>query len=285
MCTFGINELYSRLQPDNQVLYVAPEDSEEYDNILKIYAWENVWNADKSVETTVLTEMKIGEILHTGAVREARNIDGAITENYCDVFFYTRFDPLGEVILIAESDGILEAEYSTWNRAHRYCKPESNYLIKGNLEMVGEHRSNYSLMISAVTYHDQDGLDSDNTKALNKSVNSYKWNEELAVAYNKVSTEFLRDIYPNINNSIYGNFSRKVYESAVKITAYDKNDPAITTAYAIVKFTLYSAWENTNANMPNGVFYQTLFDLSLGFPDSYGYTTAELVDYWEIEEW
>ncbi|MBQ8509602.1 MAG: hypothetical protein IJ493_06815 [Clostridia bacterium] len=306
VCTIGIVEIMSRLQPDNQVLYVAPEETEQYDNILKIYVWETVWNQDKTIESYKLTEMALGEVIHVGDLRKPQDENGNNTETASKIsryFSYTHSienNYMGEAaVFIAKADAELSAVNSKGGGALDYGKPTSDYLTPvymnngtyiGNvlaedaqstirLERSSEADGRYEMIIAAGTYHK---TARNGSSAEDDELGTGTWTN---AARNDYSYQFLNEIYPQVESK-YQKIYRYVCESAVLVSAYDKTNPEKLISQAELKIIFFSGWHKGDADITNGEFniFMKEYGLSKN-PDSYGYTTAELVDYWELEEW
>ena len=261
-----IVEIQTRLQPDNQVLYVAPEESSADKGILKIYARGNVWNKDKTAESKQSIEMQLGETIYVGQLRKA------MQDQTGQIYTY-HFTGSSAVTFIAAADADLQAEHSIENYPIYCGKPGKTYLEDVTLEYRDElAEGRYEMVIEFRADHEQSRKSY--APIPDDELGSGEWTKELRTdSY----IQYINEVYPQINNEYVSNY-RRVSECALLISAYDKSNPDRLIAQAEIKITCHSRWESS---LPNIVWPP---ELTLT-PDSYGYTTAELVDYWELEEW
>ncbi|MBQ8510960.1 MAG: hypothetical protein IJ493_13745 [Clostridia bacterium] len=266
--TIVIVEIQTRLQPDNQVLYIAPEETESTETgLMKIYASETYWNEDKTIESRRFVEMKIGEVFSVGYLREPREYNKFPPDEFDDVFAYyhgayiyrEKFLPSVEIMHI-EADAEIE-------------------IISSSGNVYPSQRVRYEMTVESPAFADTSpnpGIPDDD------ELGTGEWTAE---AKNNYYSETLSSVYPQITDE-WGKARRHIHQWAYLISAYDLTNPEKLIAQAEVKMTYCSAWGRDDHWGTDTELYKVLHDFGLSKnPDSYGYTTAELVDYWELEEW
>ena len=271
--TIVIVEIQTRLQPDNQVLYIAPEETESIETgLMKIYASETYWNEDKTIESRRFVEMKIGEVFSVGYLLSPRARNGAFLDDADDLseeiysyyhgayIYRDKFLPLVEMMFI-KADAEIE-------------------IISSSGNVYPSSRMRYEMTVESPAFADTSpnpGIQD------NDELGTGDWT---AAAKNHYYSETLSSVYPQITGE-WGEARRHIHQWAYLISAYDLTNPEKLIAQAEVKMTYYSAWSRDVIWAHNDyAFFEVLHDFGLSKnPDSYGYTTAELVDYWELEEW
>lgn len=68
--SFLLGDIANRLKPDDQILLKGEnETDEDGEALIKIYAWENVWDDELTLQTVRLAEMKPGEAIRVEGIR------------------------------------------------------------------------------------------------------------------------------------------------------------------------------------------------------------------------
>ena len=271
----GICEIRRRLKPEGQVFLEVPE--EDAPEILEIYALANFWNADKTVESSRLTRMRLNEPLCVGNLRRAYK-SGGIDEakSAGEVYRYYVSDIGNSVNFDIKADGELCARYSaaafTKPLIYKSGKSEAVQATSPDESAVGRYEMTLSLDPVHESFNDSDGTD-----GFDPSL------------WNNVYTEYLRDVFPGLtirgseSDSIdpdFRNFRRRVCETALYVELTDKNSGRVL-ANAVIRLTFRGMWENDAGNP----VYDTLYELGIGTdPESCGGTVAELVEYWQTDQ-
>ena len=291
--SFLLGDIANRLKPDNQILLEGEnETDEDGEALIKIYAWENVWDDELTLQTVQLAEMKSGEAIRVGAPMEAENITGSddvAYKGYKSVYRYygagddsDRVNQLNiRAYFVIEADGEIELVYSSatisGNYRLRAGAPERGYLTLSELSYSELPRGRYSLMVGVdARYHEVDKASADQEDFSKRHIITGCGGSVHSRSY----TEALPDVYANITAPDYRRISRNVFESALLISVYDRTKPEKLLAQAELRFVNYTAWQYNGENVP-----ELLAGLGLDTPDSYGYSEAVLYDYWQAEEW
>ena len=303
-CVWTFNEMYNRLNPPDQILLEVPEGPPQT-GFLKIYAVETVadmsdvnfgsWEVDyetkkvitNPIEKRSVTEMQTGVPVSVGSNRNveysvhSQSIGGQwksmqTFEEIVNIGYeYSKSMNGPYVYLIAEADAYIEVTGAENEQDAFYDMGSTDFVFPGgNTVPLQENKNYYKLNAKYVPRHEINGPARDPDEELGTGV----WNGDSRKRY---YLQELGDAYPEFAypDEIEGtdvlyqtSHTRKVAESALLFSAYDKTNPNILIAQAEVKITCYSYWFGFPDISAYGLHTN---------PDNYGYTTAEIVDYWE----
>ncbi len=322
---YVINEMQARMNPPDQLLLQLDEEETPppQTDFLKIYVWESVNKrqityenyplndhypieeqdkivALKEADSLRFSEMKTGEPVQAACERKADIWVGACPKCFeTDPNYYLNWNgfrhdsyryydgPSGpnlfrpSVQLIAKADAIIEV---SGNATAYSSKGEDDYIQNFYADNAATYeedsRANYHIIARNTPYHQLNGPERDP----NEELGSGEWDGESRY---QTYYQYLDEIYPDIP-SAYSQIRREVCESAVLFSAYSKTSPNVLLAQAEVKITYYSRWGkgDQRRDLSDGDIFQILVELGIDTdPDNYGYTTAEIVDYWENPEY
>ncbi len=315
---FAITEMQNRLNPPSQILLELEDDPPPQTEFLKIYAWESYDEGKitydnlplgsgclpeekeriqtlKQPDKLRLTEMKTENAVRIACSRipllsvhlwNNHRPDDSIYEYIMDwngflhtpyTYYNTGQSFASSLQLIAKAD----AEIEISGNAVAYSNKGSdeyiaNFSSHTKVQHLKSSRGSYHVITSSNPYHEINGPDRDPDEKLG----SGKWNPD---ARSRFYYQHLHEVYPDLP-SAYRNIRRKVCESAVLFSAYSKTNPNLLLAQAEVKLTFYSCWgyEGEDPRALQGIIFQILKEFGLDTdPNNYGFTTAEIVDYWE----
>ncbi len=320
---FVINEMQNRLKPPTRIL-LEIEDEIPQTNFLKIYAWETQNSgmityenyplnghcpieerenilALRQSDTLVFSEMKTKEPVEIAYDREARILVGDCvhSDNDCHLGWEgylswghvyvkeyngvsnTQYSWYTEPLLIAKADAYIEvtgAWCGTNKGSDEYIK---NFETSPGFQAADDNRALYHILARPDhVRHETNGPSRDPDEELGTG----EWNGE---ARDRFYYQSIDEVYPDVP-AAYKYIHRRVNESAMLFSAYSKTDPDILLAQAEVKITHYSSWGYDGMDSkPEWVAVgHILTELGIDTdPDNYGYTTAEIVDYWENPEY
>ncbi|MCI8387860.1 MAG: hypothetical protein HFE63_05275 [Clostridiales bacterium] len=291
--TFAVCDLADQMKPGDQILFAMPEDEvNEYDEyLLKIYAWENVWNSDQTEQYTRLTEMKKGEVIRVGPkikkgeFNEYNRYDeyfgdyGNITYMVTSVGKFAFF--------VAEAEGMIEAVVTNEN-AHGnlrilYGVPEDNYLVLPKMDYHGDPvaRGSHKLMFGVDSHHYGNTLHDISIDEVFTSSHVLKACKD--DTHSRTYSQSIFDVLDMPYLAEYSGIHRYIFESAVLVSVYDPARPGHILAQAEICFVNYTDW--TRDEHGYGVYPELLEELGINTLDNYSYTEAVLYDYWQVDEW
>ncbi len=303
---FAINEMHNRMKPPDQILLEVPEGPPQT-GFLKIYAaetvadmsqvrfdsWEEAYTEENnkpeqiSIENIRIMQMQTGIPVSVGSNRIVEySSHSQLTDNgwKCTKAFseisnrgYEYNNPFNDLFLylIAEADAYIEVTGVDGIYDACYGMGSGDFVIPTVKSIpLQENKNYYKLTAKYAPRHEINGPARDPDEELGSGI----WNGDSRKRY---YLQELGDAYPEFAypDEIEGtdvlyqtSHTRKVAESALLFSAYDKTNPNILIAQAEVKITCYSYWFGFPDISAYGLHTN---------PDNYGYTTAEIVDYWE----
>ncbi len=298
-----INEMQSRMTPPDQLLFMIEEKTQsQQTGFLKIFAvettadvsginfngWEVEYDEKRSgeeipIERRRVSEMQFGVPVSVGSERKVRYAHHSQYVNgewkshavFSDIvnsgYPYSNNARSAVLYIIAEADAYLEVT----GPASLYDMSSSDFSFKDlKSEVVKNGGNMYHITAGYRPRHETNGPERDPDEELGTGI----WNGESRKRY---YIQTLDEVYPEFaypdeieGMPVYAHTSheRKVSESAILISAYDKSNPNILLAQAEIKLTFHSGWQGFPSLQALGLHTN---------PDNYGYTTAEIVDYWE----